>query len=59
MTENIIFRCEVSTDGSNVHVKTEPGEKLDFIDVMIARAYTAAIDKTTDALKVVLQKGRR
>ena len=59
MAENIIFRCEVSTDASNVHVKTEPGEKLDLIDVMIARAYAEAIDKTTDAIKVVLQMGRR
>ena len=58
MTENIIFRCEVSTDARNVHVKTTHGEKLDLIDMMIAHAFTAAIIKTTDAIKVVLLMGR-
>ena len=59
MTENIIFRCEVSTDDNTIHVKAESGEKLDLIDVMIARAYAAAIDKTTEALKVISERGRR
>ena len=59
MTEKIIFRCEVSTYDKNIHVKAESGEKLDFIDMMIAHAYTAAIDKTTEALKALSEMGRR
>lgn len=60
MTEKLIFRCEVTTDDAGiVHVKNEPGEKLDLIDVMIARAYAGAVGKITDALKVMEQLGRR
>ena len=58
MTQKLIFRCEVLTDDKSVHVKTTRGEKLDLIDMMLAHAYTAAIIKTTDAIKVVLQMGR-
>jgi hypothetical protein len=59
MAEHIIFRCEVSIDDGIIHIKAESGEKLDLIDVMIARAYTAAIEKTTEALKGVSERGMR
>lgn len=60
MPEKLIFRCEVSTNEEGTfHVKTATGENLDFIADMIVRAYTGAVDKTTEALRLMSALGRR